>query len=462
MITPTAANQAAVRNIRIELPKSLYPEQEEIVKYPYSMTVFGGRGCGKTRGAAKRILRKAVERPGLYWWVGLDWRSASMREAWEFLRIWSSTIWTSAGRNPKDYINDTNKTIILPGTAEDGMANQIWMRTAEHPESLAGKQINGAVGDEFTLWPRRVWDEYLRATTLVRKAWVCFIGVPKGENWASELWLDAKAGKLAGWKSLRIESTQNPLITKEAIDQIAINTPQWLVDQEYRGMIVKGVGRPFEGIRELVMDEIQEIPFVSGRAYYAAVDPAGGGADEMTLAITHKEDKKIVQDVLRAYVLETPNAVMDEFAALCSAYHIGQVVGDAYSGEWVRSAFRERGVHYEVSERTASDAYKELIPLVRQKRCAFLDDKIQTDQFVNLIHKQTAGGDDRVLHPPADHDDRCNAVTLAMLAANDAVEFVFDPNQKFAADPRQNESKNFGEQPNYGGLRSVFHRGFGR
>src|SRR5690606_22126413 len=98
-------------------------------------------------------------------------------------------------------------------------------------------------------------------------------------------------------------------------------------------------------------------------AYFAGVDPSGGGADEFTLSVAHKEDGKILQDCLRAYRSKRPHDVVEEIVKTLKRYHVTKVVGDRYSGEWVRQAFKDHGIDYEVAGVTASEAFLELLPL---------------------------------------------------------------------------------------------------
>lgn len=74
----------------------------------------------------------------------------------------------------------------------------------------------------------------------------------------------------------------------------------------------------------------------------------------------------IVQDCLRAYQSKRPADVVAEMAKTLKEYHVSRVTGDRYSAEWVRTAFKDQGISYEVSEVTASEAYLELLPMINQ------------------------------------------------------------------------------------------------
>ena len=68
-----------------------------------------------------------------------------------------------------------------------------------------------------------------------------------------------------------------------------------------------------------------------------------------------------------------PEEVSKEVVAICKAYQVLQVTGDAYAGEWPRDPLQKRGITYSVSEKTRSELYLEALPMVDSKRCELLD-----------------------------------------------------------------------------------------
>src|SRR2546429_1661399 len=46
----------------------------------------------------------------------------------------------------------------------------------------------------------------------------------------------------------------------------------------------------------------------------------------------------------------SPEQVTGEYAKLCKAYHVTQVVGDHYAGEFPRELFRNVGIEYRPAE----------------------------------------------------------------------------------------------------------------
>jgi hypothetical protein len=114
-----------------------------------------------------------------------------------------------------------------------------------------------------------------------------------------------------------------------------------------------------------------------------------------------------------------PQEVVKEYAALLKRYGCRRVIGDRYSGEWVISAYRDRGISYEVSERTASDIYLEALPAFATGSIDLLDHKHLLNELRQL-ERRTGRGRDIVTHPPRLHDDcavaACGALLLAVAA----------------------------------------------
>ena len=249
----------------IELLKPHSEKQRQLITYDGSIAALCGRRFGKTDGCVQRIYYWMQQDPGLYWWVGLSWRSASLKKAWREVTDIAKAILKIMGLQERNHINNSAHEIRIPGLGE------IWFRTAENPASLAGEGIKGAVVDEFSLMSEIVWTEYLEATLLDHNGWVAFTGVPKGNNWASRIW--AKAKSRAGWMQIHAETYDNPFIDNDAIDEIKSNVSESVFNQEYLAMIVADAGQVFSGVMKCVSDTWQEEP-IAGHQYIAGVDVA--------------------------------------------------------------------------------------------------------------------------------------------------------------------------------------------
>ena len=105
--------------------------QQLLIESTSMDVVFAGRRYGKTHAGTQRILKGAFTKPGLYWWVGLSWRAASMQVAWRQLQNDHMGILKACRLDHREWKSMINKELRFPN------GSIIQMRTAENPESLA-------------------------------------------------------------------------------------------------------------------------------------------------------------------------------------------------------------------------------------------------------------------------------------------------------------------------------------
>jgi hypothetical protein len=175
----------------------------------------------------------------------------------------------------------------------------------------------------------------------------------------------------------------------------------------------------FEAVEACVEAGVYERAPVPGQRYVAFTDPSGGSADSFTLAIAHRQrDGRAVVDAIRERTPPfSPEAVVTEFAVVLRSYRCASVSGDKYAGEFPRELFRKCGAVYKPSERSKSELYVELLPLINSRRVDLLDDRKAIAQLVGLERRTSRVGKDSIDHAPGGRDDRINAVAGAVVTA---------------------------------------------
>jgi hypothetical protein len=217
----------------------------------------------------------------------------------------------------------------------------------------------------------------------------------------------------------------NPTVPQTYIDQ-HLEEDQARASAEYLAQFrtdVEGfVTR--EAVQACVSQGVYERAPLGSVSYSAFVDPSGGSADSMTVAIGHVEHAKqvIVVDAVReAKPPFSPEYVVSEFAALLKTYRCFSVVGDRYAGEWPREQFSKFAVRYEPAPKPKSELYVDTLALINSKRLDLLDHGKVFNQFLSLERRLVRGGRDSIDHPPGQHDDVANAVAgLASTLINKA------------------------------------------
>jgi hypothetical protein len=169
----------------------------------------------------------------------------------------------------------------------------------------------------------------------------------------------------------------------------------------------------YEVVRACIGGHYEMAPMAQHR-YHAFVDPSGGSADSMTMAISHKEGDKAVIDVVREVKPPfNPETAVDDFCIVLKQYRIGRVTGDRYAGEWPREQFRKRGVGYVCCEKVKSDLYRDLLPLLNSARIVLPKSERLSNQLTGLERRTSRAGKDSIDHGPGTHDDLANVVAGA-------------------------------------------------
>jgi hypothetical protein len=166
-----------------------------------------------------------------------------------------------------------------------------------------------------------------------------------------------------------------------------------------------------EAVHLCVALDVRERAPMSSVRYYGFVDPSGGSADSMTLAVGHREGDVVIVDAIRERKPPfSPEDVVSEFAELLKSYRVTRISGDRYAGEWPKERFRDHGISYEPAQKPKSDLYRDLLPAINSRKIDLLDHPRLLTQLVGLERRTARGGRDSVDHAPGAHDDLANAV----------------------------------------------------
>lgn len=164
-----------------------------------------------------------------------------------------------------------------------------------------------------------------------------------------------------------------------------------------------------EQVQTVQRSKPMELPRQAMQRYVGFVDASGGGKDEFTLAIGHREKDKTVIDLVRGRK-GNPAAITADYAEVLKAYGIGNVAGDRYAGAWVPTEFARHGIRYDQAAGNRSELYTSLAPTLNSGEMELPPCDILTRQLVALERRTTRGGRDIIDHPPGGSDDRANAV----------------------------------------------------
>ena len=215
--------------------------------------------------------------------------------------------------------------------------------------------------------------------------------------------------------------TMNPLLPGRVVDD-AMKDDAARASAEYLAQFRSDIAALLDPvlIERATRPKPPELPPVNGVRYFAFTDPAGGGQDEFTLAIGHRDGDAIVVDAVRG-MHGSPAQIAREYAQFLERYGIRRVVGDRYAGRWPRDEFLRWGIRYEVSELDRSGLYVELLASLNSGRVELPPCQKLSRQLQALERRTGRGGRDLIDHPPGGHDDRANAAAgVAAIVASPA------------------------------------------
>ncbi|CAN7208840.1 hypothetical protein LJR225_000722 [Phenylobacterium sp. LjRoot225] len=232
----------------------------------------------------------------------------------------------------------------------------------------------------------------------------------RGALWDAHKRYWAKDGAPLVWQAPT--RAMNPTVPQEDIDR-ALERDHASASAEYLAQFRTDVEAfvTLEVVTDCVMPGVHERPPAAGVNYRAFVDPSGGSADSMTLAIGHRDGDLAVVDLIRERKPPfAPESVVAEFADTLKLYGVSRITGDRYAGEWPREQFRKRGISYELAEKPRSDLYLNLLPSLNSGTVALPDHAKLVNQLVGLERRVARGGRESIDHAPNGHDDIANSV----------------------------------------------------
>jgi hypothetical protein len=147
--------------------------------------------------------------------------------------------------------------------------------------------------------------------------------------------------------------TLNPSLPQRVVDR-ALEKDRARATAEYLAQFRTDVeGFVAVEIVEACTGDYREMLPAANNFYRAFTDPSGGSDDSFALPISHKsEDRTIIDAIREARPPFSPDAVVDDFAALLKSHRVSRVTGDRYAGEFPRELFRKHGIAYDLAKQT--------------------------------------------------------------------------------------------------------------
>lgn len=197
--------------------------------------VRAGRRFGKTKVAARELIRSALEEPGsMNWWVANTFKN-TRRGYREVVRQIPKELLAKPAASP------TANDLIL--YLKNG--SQLEFYTAGSPDALAGEGVNFVVVDEAALIPESVWWQLIRPTLMDSHGRALIISTPRGRNWFWKVWNMGQDPRKRDYASWHFSSYDNPYIDDEEIDEAKETLPDILYQQEILAEFIENAASIF-------------------------------------------------------------------------------------------------------------------------------------------------------------------------------------------------------------------------
>jgi hypothetical protein len=122
---------------------------------------------------------------------------------------------------------------------------------------------------------------------------------------------------------------------------------------------------------------ITRLPRRRGRA-------GGTGTDSFAVAVAHKESQYVLDLARERKPRFVPAQVIAEFAALLKDYDISGIQSDKYAIGFHEAEWRSHGIKLTACERTTSENYLSILPMMLAKRCCLVDNMTLRSQLAAL------------------------------------------------------------------------------
>lgn len=255
-----ASPREALEALRVTNPEEYKRIEERQAKYafvPHSpgqraivddetrfIAVRAGRRYGKTKVAARKLVRKAMRNPNkVVWWVANTYKN-TRRGYREVLR-----------QLPPQFLAKP----APPATANDLIlelknGTRIEFYSSTNPDAMAGEGVFYVVVDEAALQSEAVWFQIIRPTLMDYGGGALLISTPRGRNWFYTIVRRGEDPAFKEYASYHFTTADNPLIGVEELEEAKMALPDVLYRQEILAEFIAGAASIFAVPEENVLE----------------------------------------------------------------------------------------------------------------------------------------------------------------------------------------------------------------
>jgi hypothetical protein len=395
--------------ITVTIPHNFLPPTEYQRKYlastkPFSILVWHRR-AKKTRTALNKQVVKIMTQPrGVYYYVLPTYRQAKAV-------VWDSLVKDHIPDEIVDKKNDSELAIYYKNGSIQRFVG------AEDPDKHRGTNPVDVVFDEYSEQSERIWTEIFQPVLRENKGTATFVYTPKGKNHSWKLLQLAKQQE--NWY-VDVQSVHDThMFTDSELEEIRLNTPMALYQQEYECSFLESASSFFRRTRENVYDASGEA--IDGHQYQLGIDLAKYQDWTVITPFDLNTFQVLPQDRFNQVDWNLQKARMQ---VAWHRYGKGQVVADATGvGDPIVEDMINHGMSvqpFKFTEQSKKDLLTHLSILLEQDKIKIPNDPDLLAELDAIQWELSDTGKTRIGTVSGMHDDRVMSLALAVWGRSEA------------------------------------------
>jgi len=356
-------------------------------------TVVAGRQSGKTMVGIAEIVEDALANQNhINWWISPNYRVKD--------RAWRGLL----AHIPRELIVKKNEAELRIRLTT---GSEIFVKSADAPDSLVSEGLHFAVCDEAGQWKESAWTMGIRPMFTATHGRALLIGTPRGRNWFYRLY--QMGGRDPDYESFHWKTEDSPFSDRKDLAEARKNLPTDIYLQEYEANPLDNASGVFRNVRACVRiqpaqaDQFTVIgaDFARKRDFSAFI-PVNSSRQALYV-VRSQEDWPVQKARLTAL------AVQNNFA---------RIIGDESSvGDPIIQELRETGLTVE-GLNTNGPIKRTIIENLRlafeQSTITIPPDDVLIDELESYGYEMLPSGALRYAAPQGKHDDCVIALALGV------------------------------------------------
>lgn len=371
---------------------------------------MAGRQSGKSLTGIAEICVDAMSHGGhIDWWIAPNYRVKD--RAWRGLLDFL----------PAEVVAKKNETELRIRLTN---GSEIFVKSADAPDSLVSESLDFAVCDEAGQWKETAWTMGVRPMFTARPgSRAVLLGTPRGRNWFHRLWLLGRGGD-PDYASFHWKSEDSPFSDPKDLAEARKNLPRDIYAQEYDADPLDSTGGVFRAIRSRVMPNAKPDQFtvigvdLARKGDFTAIIPMN--SQRQGLYVERSQDDWPIQKQRLAFL-----AFQHGFARL--------TVDEASVGDVIVQDLRAAGLQVEAVNTSSTTVKRSVIDNLRlafeNGTVSIPDDEVLIGELEAYSYEVLPSGQIRYSAPEGSHDDTVIALALAVWGQRGAM-FVSSQNRR--------------------------------